>query len=84
MPQSRRNGRAKTADKPHATVPPRLFRRKQDAVAALKWWLEGEWYYSHRYNVDGDPTLQCVKQANRDKEDMEIVILDIGYEGRPA
>lgn len=62
---------------PKADAIPRIFRREQDAKAALDWWLEGK--VTTRYYADGcfDGDLVFRKQAHRNAVDMEIVRVSV-------
>lgn len=61
---------------------PRLFRSKRSAQAALSAWLRGEWKdpeyeydedFHHNYLVGYSP----IPKQGRDKNDMEIVPIDL-------
>lgn len=55
---------------------PRLFRRRQDAATALRWWLEG----AHTQVVDfeyGDCDLKVLPRPERKADDMEVVSVQL-------
>jgi len=81
LPQRTRNtsnkrfSRHYTGGKPTTIDPPRLFRRRQDAQAALNYWLEGEWgiYRSGGYDTTEEWGLDAKYKPERKKEEMKVV-----------
>lgn len=71
--------------------PPRLFRRKQDAKAALDHWLKGRLAHYRRMPAgpdfidEGDYDEEYIPQAHRRAEDMvivEVTIVEVTIEER--
>lgn len=57
---------------PSAQSTPRLFRRRQDARAALMWWLEGK--VTASYDAYGEfNDLHTKAVCGRSADDMEVV-----------
>lgn len=75
MPSGRRRGFTRDNPVDVKVTPPRLFRRKQDAVSALQWWLEG--ITTVYRSFDGDEDWNTKKEDNRNADDMEIVIVEL-------
>lgn len=78
MPSGR--GRGFTHDEPEDpnVIPPRLFRRKQDAQSALNHWLAGRLRVSHTrtgdwFGSDDRETWEYEADPCRRAEDMEVV-----------
>jgi hypothetical protein len=84
MPQSSRKRHGYTSDEPCSPdqIPPRLFKREQDAKCALAWWLKGEtsvsWYkdYTGEWDEDWNTSMPEIKSdigmVERRAEDMRI------------
>ena len=68
----RKSRKGFTADEPTQNCIPRLFKKKNDANIALRWWLEGKW---SAVNMNGDHDINVERQVHRKAEDMEIVTL---------
>lgn len=54
---------------------PRLFKQRQHAETALKWWLGGEVHVSYYedYNGECDETWSVTKRDDRDAGDTRVV-----------
>ena len=78
LPQARKARRGGfTHDTPvsQADQPPRLFKQKQHADSALRWWLKGETVetWSDATPDGADPELITTPKADRIAADMEVV-----------
>lgn len=77
--------RGSTQAEPSITLPPRLFRRSNDARRALKWWSEGVWRCHRSGGVnyfgecDYDEELMVDKADDRDPNDMEVILLKLEH-----
>ena len=65
-------------DNPREVGTPRLFSNKTAAINAVRWWEEGQFYYS--YDMDGDPTLRYRKVEGRKGmlEIVEVKLVEVG------
>lgn len=71
--------RGMTCAQPSITKPPRLFRLRSHAAAALTCWLDGRWMMSRSGGqnyfgeCDYDEELRVEKDIDRKPEDFEVV-----------